>query len=305
MKKRKGVILFVTLMMMLLLMGIVSIFLNKTKESKESSSTIYSIIQTNLITKNLLGYLKTVEFDEDMIFYATQAPFPLSLGSSNVILKLDSAHRYLNINSFIRASIEDNLVSDKFISFLLNYRLRDPNLFLNILKDSVDKDIQERSNGSEIVLEYPTFRNGKIYNEIHLEKIVDYYFEMSGDNKIYDIEFDKIFSYTNSSVDINFISLGLMEILFDDANHYLLKSIDDYDDIYEEIDDLPFDEYYTKKVEKGMLGQSISTKTNTLKVKATINYKTQFRSEISFLYNIESKTISDYSIDDISLIVYD
>ena len=310
MKKRNGVILFVTLMMMLLFMGVVSLFLNKTKESKDSSTIIYAMIQTNSIMDNLVGYIKNIEFDEYTIMFASQAPFPLSLGETNIVLKLDSAQKHININSFLKAATESKEAdsnSDKFILLLLKYKIEEPNLFLDLLKDTYDTnkegEEEERSNESEIILEYPTFRNGRIYNENHLSKIVDYYFEKTGDNEIYEIPFDELFSYTtNSVIDINFLSLDLMEILFDDANYYSLKTINEYDDIYEEIDDLPFDEYYTKKINKGMLGQTITTETKLIKVSATLNYKTQFKSKISFMYNTNSKNIFDYKIEDIVLI---
>jgi len=297
MKMRKGVILFVTLMMIILLLGIVTVFLHKTKESKDSVTEVYAMIQTNIIMDNLLQYLKKVNFDETTIFYASQAPFPVNFGQSNVTFQVDSSQKYININSFVKNSIKDNLISQKFISLLLTYKIKDPNFFLDLLKDTLDKDTTSRnSTNSEIILEHPTFRNEKIYNSVHLSQIIEYYFDKTSDGKIYDVPFDEIFSYVNASIDVNFISAKLMKIIFDDANDYTLRIIEEHPDIYEKIDDLPFDKHYLKKIKKGILGQSFTTKTTNLKIDVVVHYKTQFESKISFLYNIKSKKIFDYTI---------
>lgn len=300
MRKRNGIVLFVTLMMMMLLLGIVSIFLNKTREAKDNVTYISASMQTNLVMKNLLGYLQKLHFDEDMIYYASMAPFPLDFTQSSVVFKLQSAQGKININSLIRASIKNNLISDRFMQLLAKYDVKEPTLFLNILKDTIDDDVNDRdSEDSEIVNEYPTFRNHKIYNKIHLRQIIDYYFEKSGDSKIYDVPFNDIFSYDNSSVDVNFMSVDTLHILFNDANEYILKAIAKKTEIYKKLDDLPFDDYYTKRIKKGMLGQTITTKSTLLDIQADLNYKGQFVSKISFTYNIKSKKISDYKIDKI------
>ena len=300
MKKRNGVVLFVTLMMILLLMSVVSVFLNKTKESKDKVTTIFAMNQTNAIMHNLLSYISEVELDEYAIFFASQTAIPLNFGESNVFFRLESAQKLINLNGLIRASMKDNLVSDTFVLLLLRYKIQEPGFFLNLLKDTVDEDTENRdSTASEIILEYPTFRNTKIYNEIHLSQIVDYYFKETGDMSIYEVPFDTLFTFTDSSIDLNFISLELMEILFDDINQYTLRTIDEYDDIYEDIEDMPFDAYYRKKIQKGMLGQSFTTKTQILNIEITLLYLSQFESKIHFKYNIKSKKIFDYEIDEV------
>ncbi|WP_373035045.1 hypothetical protein [Sulfurimonas sp.] len=302
MKKRKAVVLFVTLMLMLLLLSIVSVFLNKTKESKDDVTSSFAMIQTNFIMHNLFKYLKTIKFNEETIHYTSMTPIPLNIGQSNLILKLNSAQRYININAFVNSAIKDNLINDKFILLLTKYKLKEPYFFLDLLKDTVDNDKESRnSKNSEIIKAYPIFRNSKIYNQTHLDKIIDFYFEKTGDATIYNVPFSEIFSFTNSTVDINFLSYESMKILFDDANQNTLKTIADYPDVYAKLEDLPFDQYYMKKINKGMLGHKISTTTNILSISIDINYKEQFKSKINFEYNAKTKKPSNYKIDIIKL----
>ena len=298
MKKRKGIVLFITLMLMLLLLGIVSVFLSKTKESKDEVTSSFAIVQTNFIMHNLFEYLKTIKFDEDTIHYASMTPMPLNLGQSNLLLKITSAQSRININSFVQSAIKDNLVSDKFILLLTKYKLKDPYFFLDLLKDTIDKDKESRnSQNSEIVETYPTFRNKKIYTQAQLDKIIDYYFDKTGDANIYNFPFSKIFGFTNAAIDINFLSYESMQILFDDANQNILKTIADYPDVYKKLEELPFDDYYMKKVKKGMLGQNIATTTQLLNISVKIKYKEQFKSKINFEYNTKTKKVSNYKIN--------
>jgi len=302
MKKRKGIVLFVTLMLMLLLLGIVSVFLHKTQESKDEVTNSFAMMQTNFIMHNLFKYLTTIKFDENTIHYASLMPIPLNLGQSNIVLKLTSAQRYISLNALVQSAIKDNLVNDKFILLLTKYKIKDPYFFLNLLKDTVDKDKDSRdSQDSEIVEVYPIFRNGTIYNQAHLDKIIDFYFERTGDKKIYDFPFSKLFSFTNSAIDINFLSYESMVILFDDANQNILKTIADYPDIYAKLEDLPFDAYYRKKISKGVLGQMITTKSQLLSISIDINYKEQFKSKVNFEYNTKTKKVSNYIINMIKL----
>ncbi|MDF1875399.1 hypothetical protein JHD48_06605 [Sulfurimonas sp. SAG-AH-194-I05] len=307
MKKKNGVVLFVTLMMILLLMSVVSIFLNKTKESKDKVTTIFAMTQTNAVMHNLLAYLNTLEFDEFMIFYASQMAIPLNLGDSNIFFKLDSNQKNIGLNSLINASIKDNIISDQFIFLLLQYKIQNPEFFLDLLKDTVDIEkndaLEESRNASdsEIIIEYPIFRNGKIYNKIHLDMIIDYYFKETGDPEIYNFPFEKLFSFEDYPIDLNFISLEIMGILFEDLNGYTITTINENEFVYEEMEDVPFDAYYRKKIDKGILGQSFTTKTKFLKIQITLIYLEQFESKISFKYDITSKKISDYTIEDILL----
>lgn len=304
MKRRKGVVLFVTLMLMLLLLGIVSVFLSKTKESKDNVTSSFAMIQTNLIMHNLFKYLTSIKFNEETIHYASMTPIPLNLGQSNLILKLTSAQKYININSFVQSAMnkQNTSVNDRFILLLTKYKVKDPYFFLDLLKDTIDADKESRnSQNSEIQETYPIFRNGLIYNQTHLDKIIDFYFEKTGDMKIYKVPFTEIFGFTNSTVDINFLSYESMRILFDDANQNILKTIANYPDVYAKLEDLPFDEYYMKKINKGMLGQTISTITELLSISIDINYKEQFKSKINFEYNTKTKKLSNYKIDMIKL----
>ena len=304
MKRRKnGIILLVTIMLLMLLMGVMTIFLKKTTESKNELVYAFALNQTNLLMHNIFQYIKAIELDEESIFYASKTSYPLDLGDAKISINIDSAQKNININSMVTASIKNNIVADRFLFLLSNYKLKRAQYLLALLQDTVDKDSDDRSgDGSEIIIDYPTFRNGSIYNQHHLEKILDYYFIKTGDENIYNIPFEKMFSYENSSIDLNFISLENLNLLFPDANGYTLKLLGRHVKIYEKLEDLPFDEYYTKKLNKNAFGQPVSLKTENILVNITLKYKAQFVSKVNFEYNLKAKKIIDYHINSIELL---
>jgi len=302
---RKGIVLFTTLLLIMALMSVVMIFLNNTKETKDTITEEFALIQTNNLMSNLTEYFGKVSFDEESIFYGSKMPFSLPLDDSLINFNIDSASKYLNINNLTNdMKTKDNIAYDNFVTFLYKYQVRDPEFFINLLIDTVDKDSIDINSGSksEIVIEKPIFRNGKIYNEKHFKIIKDYYFLQKNDPLIYDVPFDEIFSFSAPSFDINFASKELLKMYFYDANDYSLDQIAKHSEIYEKLSELPFDESYLDEIsKKGRFGHTVSVKTEIIKVTMDFDYKTQFSSKVEFLYNTKNKTLTGYTILDIKI----
>lgn len=301
---KKSIVLFTTLLMIMALMGVMMIFLKSTKNTKDNITQEFALIQTNNIMNNLTVYFNKVPFDEETIFYGSKMPFILNLNDSVLKFTIDSGHKYLNINLITKSmKNKDNEIYNNFLSFLYQYKLRNPEFFIDLLLDTMDKDENELNsgNGSEIVISDPTFRNGYIYNKKHFGSIIDYYFTKQNDEEIYNIPFDDIISFNSTSLDINFMSKELLSIIFYDADQYSLNQIAKHNNIYKSIEDLPFDETYLKTISKGRFGHQITAESTLIKVDVELKYKTQFSSKIRFFYNIKTKTLSDYEILDIKI----
>jgi hypothetical protein len=313
MKNRNGVVLFVTLMMMMLLMGIVGVFLTKTKESKDITTKEYAIVQTNIMMKNVADSLYEVKLDQQTIFFASQVPLPINFGLSNAVINIDSAQKYISIGALISATLNEkdkkrDEIANTFISFLMKHKLKEPSFFLHILQDSIDDDSESRSGlDSEIVEFFPTFRQGNIFNKQHFDQIIDYYFDKSGDAQIYQVPFYDVFSFKNNRVDLNYASLEVLELLFDDMNGYVLQAINSHQDLYTD-DDLEneFGDINAKKLLEGTMGHTTGVKTTRIKISVSLKYKSQFESIVSFECALDSKdkikSIENYTIDEIILL---
>lgn len=302
---KKSIVLFTTLLLIMALMGVIMLFLNSTKKAKDSISYEFALIQTNSIAKNLSYYLDGVEFDENTIYYGSKMPFLLTLNDSLVNFQISSTHQYLNINTLAtKMAKKNNDIYNNFINFLYQYNIKDPEFFVDLLLDTIDKNSEEMNSGSgsEIVLTNPVFRNGKIYNQKHFNMILDYYHSVKNDEAIYKVPFNKLISFNSNSIDINFASPQLLDMIFYDADSYSLDKIKNHKQIYEELSDLPFDEYYLKSIKKGRFGHSITVESNLIKVNVELTYEEQFKSNIEFLYNTKDKLLGGYTILDIKLL---
>ncbi|RLA84582.1 MAG: hypothetical protein DRG78_01100 [Epsilonproteobacteria bacterium] len=302
---KKSIVLFTTLLLIMALLSVMMLFLNTTKEVKDNTSEEFALIQTNSVMSNLSVYFKNVAFDEETIFYGSKIPFTLPYDGGVVKFNIDSAHKYLNINLLaVSMKNKNNDVYEQFIAFLYQHRLRDPEFFVDLILDTFDKDSFEinSGSGSEIVLENPVFRNGKIHNKKHFKVILDYYFLKTNDKAIYDIPFNKIISFNAYPLDINFASKELLKIFFYDADQYTLDAIAEHKKIYEKMSDLGFDRGYEEILSKGRYGHSVNFKTIVISVNVELSYKNQFKSKVNFLYNTTTKKLAGYRIIDIEII---
>jgi len=304
MKERKGIVLFTTILLIMALLSIVMVFLNSTKKVKDTLSYEYAQIQSNIIMYNLVEYFNGIKFDEEVIFYGAGVPFTMEFGDALVNLEFNSAHDKLNINAFSETiKTKDNTTYNNFITYLYSYRVKDPDLFVDLLLDTIDVDNLEKNsgNGSEIALKEPLFRNGKIYNKEHFKYIIDYYIQQTDDKDILKVPFENFISFNSPDIDINFASKELLDIIFYDANNFILETISKHTDIYYKLDDLPFDHYYLENIKKGRFGQSITTTTNILDVKVELNFNGKFNSNIRFFYDIKNKKLTQYKVKNIDI----
>ncbi len=303
---KKSIVLFTTLMMIMALMAVMTLFLNSTKKSKDNFYEEFALIQTNAIVNNLLSYLKSIKFTKETIFYGSKVAFPIELDNSMMVFSIASAHKHLNINTLVGTlKTKDSISYEKFVSFLYKYRVKNPEFFIDILLDTKDDDILEQNSGSgsEIVLENPIFRNGKIYNKKHFKIIVDYYAASMHDSEIYKVPFDKIFGFVSNSgkLDINFATQELLELIFEDVVKANLTQISQHNKLYETLKELPFDEMYIQKNIQGKLffGHHIDTNSILINVNVDFDYKKQFISKVNFIYNTNAKSLTNYQILDI------
>ena len=302
---KKSIVLFTTLLLIMALLATIMIFLNSTRKVKDEITYEFALIQTNAIMNNLVKYFHDIEFDEDVIFYGSKMPFNIQLGENRIQININSAHKYLNINSLATSMLKkNNIIYDNFINMMYQHKVKDPEFFVDLLLDTIDKDQEEKNSGSqsEISLQNPIFRNGKIYNKKHFDMILNYYVSITNDEDIRKVPFNEIISFDAPSIDINFANEQLLNTIFYDANTFSLNLIKKHTTVYEKLEDLPFDEFYLKEIKKGRFGHSITTNSTLIKVFIEFTYKTQFKSKISFLYDTKEKKLSNYTILEIMLL---
>ncbi len=210
---RKSIALFLTIIFITLIIAILgSIFAVYKKFSKD---TFYKdISQNSILIENVKSVLDEISKDVNgsdikNLFHT----FPISSkdGNFRALITIKPVFNRVDINE-----ISKNKYALKYLENILNYyQVGDPVLFEDLLLDTIDLDKKERVGGSEIILQKPFFRQGKIYNYKHFKEILDYYVKLTNDKSVYKIPWQKffIFGNGNSIIDCNLISKTVAKFL--------------------------------------------------------------------------------------------
>jgi hypothetical protein len=207
----------------------------------------------------------------------------------------------LNINyilSRIEADQNDEnstYLSEPLLRYFSIFELKEPQMLLDILNDTYDKDDMERGAYSEIANIDFDFSQGKIYSFRHLSKIFDQYFKISRDPNIFNINkeaWEEVFYYgdTNKSRQLldcnqleNTSTIGLLT-----NNKFQDGSMVNYCDVFKNPQD------YDLKNLKDIYTIKDFNKTKHYLIKCDIIFNTEnFNQNISFNYDIKNGEISN------------
>ena len=191
---KKGIALFVTMMFLMIIITIISkimgdyekfITIDNRYISQNSILIKDSVESLNKLSQNIDNYN-----DLKKIFIS----FPISDDDFKVVYSITPIFSKIDINHKNIGPFLDNLMQF--------YDIDDPILFKNLIKDTIDKDIEERGSETEIILKNRFFQNGKIYNYRHFKEIMDYYYKITGDKNIYKIPWQKYIYFSNGNNNI-------------------------------------------------------------------------------------------------------
>lgn len=296
---RRGVVLFITLAILLMLGGIVTLFLKEGLRIKKSVRENIAVIQTNLLLDDMSGFLKKQNFSQEDIFYGSEIPVTIDLGHLSGSITLTSAQSHININKFLKSVMHDQQALIGFLDWLDTLKLKNRSLLISILLDSYDSDRYERMNGSEIILQKPWFQNGTIANEDALETILGYYIELSGDQNISTKRWMKIFGFENDTIDLNYANSDQLRLLYPDLAQLAIDTLSKHDILYQNIDDIPISQESRTKLLQKRFGIQPTLKTS--KIAVTIDFTTaqECSGKMGFSMHIKKKRISSLTLSQI------
>lgn len=167
------------------------------------------------------------------------------------------------------------------------YEIKDGNLMLALIADTIDVDNDELNVNSELVNSYGDFSQGAIYSQKHLDKILQQYHLMREDENIYTIPWNELFYFGQPHVQ------GIL-----DCNHmsgelarYTGLSISYDEDAYSQVscDEITHEDNETKQA-FNMQGFSTS---ESYYINVLVEYRAlNVTGTLAFMYDIKSKRIS-------------
>ena len=256
--------------------GVIAVYQKLSRDFFEKN-----ISQNSILIKDISFILKNISDDinaSDVKKLYQTFPISSSNGDFRAVIKIRPLLDKVDINAY------KNKTKKKYIDMFLNnilefYQIKDPVLFKSLILDTLDTDNIERVGGSEIKLQNPFFKNGRIYNFKHFKQILDYYVKMTDDKEIYNIPWKDLIWFGNGEdiIDCNIINkkvarfLGLM---FDEDNLNCkgLKNYEENKNILNKLDIIPF------------------TKKASYPINIEINYS---KYNLNILYNLTKKRIEN------------
>ncbi|NPA56091.1 MAG: hypothetical protein GXO40_06975 [Epsilonproteobacteria bacterium] len=225
---KKAVALIITLVFVTFFIHKIAQFLQDYRQYTQD--TYHYVLQDRLIIKDIKQILSSIDIDANTLDYLFQT-YPISSKNDNFKLRvcITPLSDKLNINEL--ALIPQKKAIIQYLTNVLNfYHVYDPQYFIDLLLDTIDKDTQERNPPSEIALYDKTFLNGKIYNYKHFAKILDFYAKNREDKRIYLVKWRDL------------IYFGDKRKYMIDANREHISKFMDYDEKFQQIlDIIPFD----------------------------------------------------------------
>jgi len=296
---RPAIALIITLffiMAMTLLVGISSGLSDRALKRVEKERFL---IQANRISHDVVTILNQITKDlnsSDDLDMLIDLPVLLDdeVSGMHVEITFESASSRLNINSLVD---ENGTIQKEYYNLLenvlINNQVLDPSLFLSLVADTIDSDIEERIVDSEIATLDPFYSNGEIIDMKHFNKIIQKYIEMRDDLAINQIPWSKLISTVGKDIDINHVTPELFAEIFpnfapDEVLEYTLGRKDTYNKMEDlEVDDIT-KEYLLK------LGVSFYEPLVKCNVLLKVNEQTGI---ISFYYDLSGKNASEFNIE--------
>ena len=210
---KKAVALFLTLIFITIIIAIIgSIF---SIYQKFTNDTFYkNISQNSFLIKNVISNINKISKDINgsniKILFNT---FPISSknGKFRALITIKPVFNRVNINE-----INTNKYIKKYLENILEYyQIANPLFFEDLILDTIDLDKKERIGGSEIILQKPFFKQGKIYNYTQFKEILNYYSKIMNDKSVYKIPWRKLFVFGNGNyiIDCNLMKKNVAKFL--------------------------------------------------------------------------------------------
>ena len=296
---RRGVVLFITLGILLLLSTIVFLFLRQSGALKKSVRQNIAVVQTNLILSDMSAFLKSQNFTQDDIFYGAGIPVALELGPVSGNLALDSANRRINLNRYLAAVTKEQAALDGFLAWMVFRHIRHPRFLLALLLDTLDPDLYERESGSEIRLRYPRFQNGAIPNSRAMAMIWQTYRTYTGDKGMPPAQWEEIFGYNGETFDLNYATADQLMLLFPDFPPDVVTRLAAHNNRYEEGQDLPIPEEYKEGILNPRFGITPTLATSAVEVAIDFNTTQECSGTMGFRMDLKKKRITRLRLSEI------
>jgi hypothetical protein len=304
---KKGIALFSTLMILVLVIMLMSVALKNSTNIKRSSLKDRYLIQENLtitdaiklVDTQISGKLKNIGGEDRVRLQTKLFSTPLTIQdtvtNSVITIELDSNDGKININN-IKNTDE---IKKYILRVLSKVGVKEPMILGEILLANITNSDKYRDD-YKLHLKQLDKNPGLIHSYLEFEEMLQLYVQNTYDIEALDIDFNKYFTfyvevdakYNRSDevkIDINYAEIELVEALEIFPSH-MRKSIIDKKILYKL--------EYVEITEENEIMQSIVEKLETNNIILKIN-TTSINNKVTYTinYNLKTRKISKISMD--------
>lgn len=232
--KKSGIVLMMTLILITVMMGIVSLILLQSEKLLRLGNTGFSQSSTlriiNDLEQQLPSLLSSITGAEELDL-AMRLPLQLETKKGDFILKatLTSPYNRLNIN---RLMSSDGNISKPHVALMMKifteHPIADPDMLLNLVFDTIDSDRVERAKDTEIADSSPDFKNGSIANKEQFNLILARYIKITHDTAVLSLPWKNYIGYEGEKMDLNAVNAQTLALILPATSPEQIRALTQY-----------------------------------------------------------------------------
>lgn len=296
---KKSIVLLITLALIVAIASLIYIGLDRVDSSAKIVEKKHAFLQTTSMINDIKKILEQKKGDinsTDGLDLLFSMPIDLKAESMAVHVEFSSAATGINPNNFIKIVRHKPHLNPDYI-LLFDRILQDANvqskeLFLAMIEDTLDKDLEERFPGSEIALYDKRFAQGSIENFEKFQKIVKHYIALTQDGNINKIPWRKILGFYSKKIDFNYIDSLLLHYMLPSLSKEALQKLTiDKEEIFADMKEL----HLPKEEKEELKKYNIAFYVPTIRIDLQIEQGAG-RNLSHFVYDLERKKVEDIAI---------
>ncbi len=293
---RKSIVLLITLALIVAISSLIAIGLSIVDDAAKETHKKHSLIQASIFVDNIAEILAKKSGDinsTDGLDLLISLPIELDTKEIKASIEFDSAAKGLNPNNFLTKEDNKTAINPDYVllfdRILQSKNVQNKELFIAMIEDTLDKDLEERIPGSEIALYDKRFAQGTIENYKKFAMIVDHYVRLSEDPNIYKIAWKKILSFYSKTIDFNYIEPELLGYILPYLDGETIANLTTKKkQTFSDWKDLPLASEYKKILKKYHISFYAPVVEGTLTIEQAGE-----KSFARFIYDIKEKKVKD------------
>jgi len=294
-RSKNAIALLITVMFVIVITVAIGLGLKQVNVAGQEVKNENFMYQSSIIIEDVMKILKNSpdlkrvadgNSSSDFFTFISQASYiPFASSGIDIILQVSSARGKFNPKQLENNETRVDIVREYFTNNRINSE------YMNLLLDNVSRVKADNSYNSAIFNENPYLFRDYIASSKHLKVINDFYTKEYNDNSLKNIDFEKLFYFSDSNetkIDLNYATPEVWEMIAG-VSKERASELHAGGGFYETIDDIGLSDTELERVQKF----NVSTQEKFIFVNVEI-MKEKSKAKISFEYDIKNNKGSNF-----------